>query len=262
MHTKSFFISGVHTAAGIRMADDERQSTPYMGCFDLDGVETNQKDQLLAGIKGNENAGGDKAYKKVVAGHGAQITGTVYAMTFETALRAHAFLRCAELKLSPEEFVDFLEQLSQGADVKALAMMVLENRTDFSGKSLVNPALAGDVATTGEALPGRWASIRDPTGSLKQKRAELLAQQKKEADWAKKEKQMRALGFLSDEEIEAKKKEYLAKDPAAETFDGNLDDTGEETETTGKEKVAGAATDAVAQGVGTAIGKGFSKLLG
>jgi len=248
------------------MADEtERQATPSMSCFDLFGTESSDKSTLLAGIKGNEKAGGDKNYKKVVAGHGPQILGTVYSISFETALRAQAFLRCAELKLSPEEFVEFLEALSQAADIKALTKMVLEKRTDYTGKSLVNPALAGDVAVTGKALPGRFAALTDKTGALKQERAELIAQKKKEIAWAKQDKafqQQKDAGLMTDEEIEAKKEMFFAQDPANDTFDGNLEDTGEETEKTGTEKVKDATTDAVAEGVGGAITKGFGALLG
>jgi len=247
------------------MADEERQATPFMNCFDLEGVEGEEKDSLLAGIKGNENAGGDKAYKKVVSGHGAAMLGTAYSLTFETALRAQAILMRAQLEMPREKFLEILAELTENDDLVTLMKMIRENRTDYSGKSLVNPATAGDVATKGEALPGRFAALRDPTGSLKAKRAELLAQQKKETQWAKQEKQLLGLksaGLMTDEEIEKKKAEFMAKDPANDTFDGNLDDTGEETEKTGVDKVKQATTDAVAEGAAGAVTKGFGKLLG
>lgn len=244
------------------MADEtERQATPFMSCFDLKGAESSDKSTLLAGIKGNEKAGGDKDFKKIAAGHGPQILGTLYSLNFETALRAQAFLRCAEMKLSPEDFVEFLEELAQSDDIKSLVKMVVEKRTDYTGKSLVNPALAGDVATTGEAVPGRWAAWRDPTNSLKQQREELIAQQKKETAWAKQDKafqQQKDAGLMTDEEIETKKDMFFAQDPANDTFDGNLEDSGEETEKTGTEKIKDAGANVVADG----IAKGFGNLFG
>ena len=246
------------------MADEERQATPFMSCFDFGGAEKDDKSNLLAGIKGNEKAGGDKNYKKIVAGHGSQVLGTFYALNFETALRAQAFIKLAELKLEEAAYLEFLEQLSQGEDIIALGKMVLENRTDYTAKALVNPALAGDVATTGEAIPGKWAAYRDPTGQMKAKRAELLAEQKKDAGWAKQEKSfadLKTAGLMTDEEIEAKKAAFYAKDPANDTFDGNLEDTGEEGEKTAAEKVEASTTDAVAEGAAGLVTKGFGAFL-
>jgi hypothetical protein len=247
------------------MADDERQATPCMSCFDLSGVCSDDQGQLLAGIKGNEKAGGDKNYKKVVSGHGAQILSTAYALSFETALRATALLKIAEYQMERQDFIDLLMRLAGDGDVVALAKMVEEKRSDFSGQSLVNPAVAGDVAVTGEALPGRWAALSDKTGALKAKREELLAQQKKQAAWAKQEKkfaELKAAGLMTDEEIEAKKADFMAKDPANDNFTGDLEDTGEEAEKTGVEKVKTATTDAVAEGAANAVTKGFGALLG
>jgi hypothetical protein len=245
------------------MAEEERQATPYMGCFDLDGTEEEDKTNLLAGIRGNENAGKDKGFKKVVATHGAPILGTLYSLSFETVLRAIAFLEVAKQKLGPDEYLQFLTNLSQGDDVKSLAKMVLEKRTDYSGKSLVNPAVAGDVAVTGEALPGRWASLTDPLA--KAKRQEITAGKKADKKWLAQEKGLRAAGLFSEEEIAAKKKEYMAKNApngkelADQKFDGNLEDTGpEETEPQGVDKVKAAAVD----GAAGAVNKGFGKLFG
>lgn len=245
------------------MADDERQATPFMGCFDLDESDEEDKTHLLAGIRGNENAGKDKGFKKVVATHGAAILGTVYSLSFETTLRAMAFLEVARHKLGPEEYSQFVTDLSQGADVKSLAKMILEKKTEYSGKSLVNPAVAGDVAVTGEALPGRWAALTDPL--MKVKRQELTAGKKADKKWLAQEKSLKSAGLFSEDEIAAKKKEYMAKNAppngkelADKKFDGNLEDTPEETEPEGVDKVKAAAAD----GAAGAVTKGFTSLFG
>lgn len=243
------------------MAEEERQATPFMGCFDLDENDGEDKTNLLAGIRGNENAGKDKGFKKVVATHGAAILGTVYSLSFETTLRAMAFLEVARQKLGPDEYSQFLIDLSQGADVKSLAKMILEKKTEYSGKSLVNPAVAGDVAVTGEVIPGRFAAWTDPLA--KAKRQEITAGKKADKRWLAQEKALKAGDLFSEEEIAAKKKEYMVKNApngkelADKKFDGNLEDGPEETEPQGVDKVKAAAVDSTADAVSKGIGSLF-----
>lgn len=236
--------------------EEERQATPSMFCFDLDGVEEDDKTSLLAGIKGNENAGKDKGYKQVVTTHGPAILGTIYSLSFECALRAQAFLKVAEYKLDREEYFEVLSSLAQGKDINAMVKMIMENRTDYSAKGLVNPAVAGDVALTGEALPGRFAALKDPMAALK--RQELKSRQKKEKDWKAKEKEFKALG-VSDDEIAAQKEKFFAG--ADEKFDGNLDASGEDAEPGDLNKVKEGAVDGAASGA-SQLAAGAVKSLG